>query len=338
MQALVWHGPHDLRLEDVREPGCGEGEAIVEVRYAGICGSDLTIYNGKHTRAKPPTILGHEFAGVVVERRGSSYPEIQVGTRVAINPAYACGQCELCQAGHGHICQRKGLYGVDSDGAFARYVKVALQAPHPLPAEASFEEGALLEPLAVAVRAVHLGGVAFGESVLVLGGGPIGLLSAQVARVAGARQVLLVEPQAFRKNLAESMGFPVLTPEEATREHVLTLTGGKGIHVVVDAAGVPSAARLSTQLVKRRGRIVVVAVYKEPVPVDLITLGYGEMQILGSCIYTPEDYRRSVGLLEEKRVTLTPLVTHRLPLAEGISAIEQLTKGMSAQKVLLAVS
>jgi len=338
MKALVWHGPHDIRLEDVREPACGEGQAIVEVRYGGICGSDLTIYLGKHTRAKPPTILGHEFAGVVVERRGAGYPEIQVGARVAVNPTYACGQCELCRSGHGHICHQKGLYGVDTDGGFARYVKVALQSPHQLSAEASFEEGALLEPLAVAVRAVQLGRLAFGESALVLGGGPIGLLSAQVARVAGARQVLLVEPQAFRKSLAESMGFPVLTPEEATREHVLGLTGGRGIDVVVDAAGVPPAARLCTQLVKRRGRIVIVAVYKEPVPVDLITLGYGEMEILGSCIYTAEDFGKSVGLLEEKRVALTPLVTHRLPLAEGIGAIDRLTKGMSAQKVLLGVS
>jgi 2-desacetyl-2-hydroxyethyl bacteriochlorophyllide A dehydrogenase len=338
MEGLVWHGPHDIRLEDVPEPVCSEGEAIVEVRYVGICGSDLTIYQGKHTRAKPPTILGHEFAGVVVERRGEDYPEIQVGDRVAVNPTYACGQCELCRSGHGHICHQKGLYGVDTDGGFARYVKVALQSPHQLPADASFEEGALLEPLAVAVRAVHLGRLAFGESALVLGGGPIGLLSAEVARVAGARQVLLVEPQAFRKKLAESMGFSVLTPEEATREHVLELTGGRGIDVVVDAAGVPPAACLSTQLVKRRGRIVVVAVYKEPVPVDLITLGYGEMQILGSCVYTPQDFGKSVGLLEEKRVELTPLVTHRLPLAEGIGAIERLTKGMSAQKVLLAVS
>jgi threonine dehydrogenase-like Zn-dependent dehydrogenase len=118
----------------------------------------------------------------------------------------------------------------------------------------------------------------------------------------------------------------------------MDITGGRSIDVVFDAAGVAPAARLSMELVKRTGRIVVVAVYKEPVPVDLITLGYGEMEILGSCVYTPADFARSVGLVAEKQLDLTPLVSHRLPLTEGIGAIEQLVKGMNAQKVLLAVS
>jgi 2-desacetyl-2-hydroxyethyl bacteriochlorophyllide A dehydrogenase len=338
MKGLVWHGKHDLRLEDVREPQCGDGEAIVEVKYAGICGSDLTIYLGKHKRAKPPTILGHEFSGVVVERRGDGYPGVRVGDRVAVNPAYACGQCELCLAGNGHICTKKGLYGVDSDGGFARYVKVALKASHRLPEGASFEEGVLVEPLAVAVRAVRIGRLSFGESAVVIGGGPIGLLTAMVARVAGARKVLLVEPQAFRKQMAASLGFQALGPEEATRDNIADLMAGRGVDVVFDAAGVAPAAGMSMELVRRTGRIVVVAVYKEPVPVDLITLGYGEIEILGSCVYTPSDFTKSVGLAVEKQVDLTPLVSHRLPLADGIGAMEELTKGMDAQKVLLAVS
>jgi len=338
MKGLVWHGKHDLRLDDVREPQCGDGEAILQVKYAGVCGSDLTIFQGKHKRAKPPTVLGHEFSGLVVERRGEGYPWVKVGDRVAVNPVYACGQCELCLAGNGHICEKKGLYGVDSDGGFARYVKVALRAPHRMPDWASFEEGVLVEPLAVAVRAVRIGRLSFGESAVVIGGGPIGLLTAMVARVTGARKVFLVEPQAFRKKIAASLGFSVLAPEEASRERVMDLTVGRGIDVVFDAAGVLPAARMSMELVKRTGRVVVVAVYKEPAPVDLITLGYGEIEILGSCVYTPADFATSVGLVVEKQVDLTPLVSHRLPLAEGIGAIEQLTKGMDAQKVLLAVS
>ena len=338
MKGLVWHGKHDLKLEDVAEPRCGEGEAIVEVKYAGICGSDLTIYQGKHKRAKPPTILGHEFSGVVTERRGAGYASVRVGDRVAVNPVYACGQCELCLAGNGHICEKKGLYGVDSDGGFARYVKVALNAPHRLPEGVAFEEGVLVEPLAVAVRAVRIGRLCFGESAVVIGAGPIGLLTALAARVAGARQVVLVEPQAFRKALASTLGFPVLAPAEATRDRVLGLTAGRGIDVVFDAAGVPPAARMSMELVKRTGRIVVVAVYKDAVPVDLITLGYGEIEILGSCVYTPADFATSAGLVVEKRVDLLPLVSHRMPLAEGIGAIDQLSQGMDAQKVLLSVS
>jgi len=338
MKGLVWHGKHDLRLDDVPEPRCGDGEAILEVKYAGICGSDLTIFHGKHTRAKPPTVLGHEFSGVVVERSGGGYPWVNVSDRVAVNPVYACGQCELCLAGNGHVCEKKGLYGVDSDGGFARYVKVALRAPHRIPEGVSFEEGVLVEPLAVAVRAVRISRLSFGESAVVIGGGPIGLLTAMAARVAGVRKVIVVEPQAFRKKTATSLGFPVLAPEEASRERVTDLTAGRGIDVVFDAAGVPSAARMSMELVKRTGRIAVVAVYKEPVPVDLIALGYGEIEILGTCVYTPADFATSVGLVAEKQVDLAPLVSHRIPLAEGIGAVERLTKGMDAQKVLLFVN
>lgn len=338
MQAIVWHGKHDLRLEEVREPECGAGEAILEVKYAGVCGSDLTVYQGKHTRATPPTILGHEFSGVVAARRGEGFPGIRVGDRVAVNPTYACGQCELCLAGRGHICHRKGLYGVDSDGGFARYVRVALAGLHPIPDGASFEEGVLVEPLAVAVRAVRLSRLAFGESAVVLGGGPIGLLTAMVARVTGAAAVVLVEPQPFRQRMGEGLGFPALGPAEATPERIRELTGGRGAEVVFDAAGVAPAARQCTQLVKRAGRIVVVAVYKEPVPLDLISLGYGELELIGSCIYTPADYAAAMLLLAQQRVALAPLVSHRLPLGEGVGAIQQLAQGMDAQKILLAVA
>ena len=150
--------------------------------------------------------------------------------------------------------------------------------------------------------------------------------------------MFVVEPQAFRKKMAASLGCPVLAPEEATREHLRDLTAGRGIDVVFDAAGVAPAAWMSMELVKRTGRIVVVAVYKEPVSVDLITLGYGEIEILGSCVYTPADFAKSVGLVAAKQVNITPLVSHRIPLAEGIGAIQQLIKGMDAQKVLLAVT
>jgi threonine dehydrogenase-like Zn-dependent dehydrogenase len=159
-----------------------------------------------------------------------------------------------------------------------------------------------------------------------------------VARMSGARRVCLIEPQPFRKQIAASLGFRVLAPEEATREAVAGANGGRGVDVVFDAAGVPPAARLSTQLARRAGRIVIVAVYKEPAPVDLIALGYGEIEILGTCVYTPADFARAAGLVADRRLDLAPLVTHRLPLAEGIGAIRELAQGMSAQKVLLSVS
>jgi (R,R)-butanediol dehydrogenase / meso-butanediol dehydrogenase / diacetyl reductase len=338
MKGLVWHGQNELRLEDVREPVCGEGEILLQVKSAGICGSDLMIYAGKHKRARPPRILGHEFAGVVVERRGATRPAVRVGDRVAVNPNYACGDCELCQAGNGHICEKKGLYGVDADGGFALYTKVSLKSAVLLPEEVSYEQAVLIEPLAVAVRAVSVGQVGCGKSILVIGGGPIGLLIAMVARVAGARVVLVIEPQRFRRQLAESLRFQVLNPDEANLDHLMALTGGRGVDVVFDAAGVASAARTSMQLVKRAGRIVVVAVYKEPVAVDLATLGYGEIEVRGTTVYTPAQFAESLGLVAENRVDPLSIVTERLSLADGIHAIEGLSRGMDAAKILLTVN
>jgi 2-desacetyl-2-hydroxyethyl bacteriochlorophyllide A dehydrogenase len=337
MKALVYHGKRDLRLEEVGEPQCEEGHAIVRVSFCGICGSDLTIYEGKHVRAKPPLILGHEFSGTIVEMRGKERPDLKVGDRVTVEPTFSCGTCDLCRSGSPHICLKKGLYGVDAHGGFAQFVKVSLRGLHRLDDAVSFEEGAMVEPLAVALRGVAISRLSVGETAVVLGGGPIGLLTAQVARAAGAAEVVLIEPIPFRRKMAEEMGFSVLDTEGVTRERVLERTGGKEIDVVFDAAGAPSAALLGTNLVRRTGRIVIVAVYKDLVPYDLITLGYGEIQVLGSCIYTFKDFAKAHFLVEKRRVNLHPLVTHRFPLSQALEGFKTLLESRNAQKVLIQI-
>jgi len=338
MKALVYHGKKDLRLDEVNEPVCEDGYAMIKVSFCGICGSDLTIYEGKHVRAKPPLILGHEFSGVIAERKGSELPDLHVGDRVTVEPTFSCEVCDLCRSGSSHICLKKGLWGVDADGAFARLVKVSLRGVYKLSDAVSLEEGAVVEPLAVAVRGVGISRLAIGESAVVLGGGPIGLLTAQVARAAGAANVIVVEPVSFRKDIAGNLGFPVLDSEGANRENILRLTDGKEIDVVFDAAGAPGAALLGTQLVRRTGRIVIIAVYKELVPYDLITLGYGEIQVFGSCIYTFKDFSKALSLVEKRKVDLMPLITHKFPLEQGIDAFKVLLSRENAQKVLIQIS
>ncbi|RPJ05205.1 MAG: hypothetical protein EHM36_08655, partial [Deltaproteobacteria bacterium] len=263
MKALVYHGKKDLRLDEVNEPVCEDGQAIVKVSFCGICGSDLTIYEGKHVRAKPPLILGHEFSGVITERKGTERPDLKVGDRVTVEPTFSCERCDLCRSGSSHICLKKGLWGVDADGGFARFVKVSLRGVYKLSENVSLEEGAVVEHLAVDARGVGISRIAVGDSAVVLGGGPIGLLTAQVARAAGAANVIMAEPIPFRREMAERLGFPVLDSGSATRENILRMTGGKEIDVVFDAAGAAPAALLGTQLVRRTGRIVIIAVYKD---------------------------------------------------------------------------
>ena len=338
MKALVWHGKNLVRPGEVDRPECREGEAIIAVKNAGICGSDLTIYEGKHTRAKAPLIMGHEFSGVIVERKGDDRPDLKVGDRVTVEPTFYCGVCELCRSGNYHICAKKGLYGIDVDGAFAEFVRVSLKSIYKLPQGASFEEGAMVEPLAVAVRSIGLSRLMIGEFVAVLGAGPIGLLTAQVARAAGAAKVVVVEPVEFRRKMAEGLGFPAVNAEGATLENILKTTGGHEIDIVFDAAGAAPAALLETQLVRRAGRIVLVALYKNPVPYDLRIIAFTELQVIGVCVYTSKDFSKAVSLLEGGKIQLAPLVTHRYPVEEGVEAFQTLTKGGNAQKVLLSVS
>jgi 2-desacetyl-2-hydroxyethyl bacteriochlorophyllide A dehydrogenase len=337
MKALVYHGKGDLRITEVNKPRCDNGYAIIEVKNAGICGTDLTIYNGKHPRAKPPVILGHEFSGIIVEREGKDRPDLKEGDQVTAEPTFSCGQCELCRSGYYHICYQKGLYGIDVDGAFARFIRVPLKTLFKLPEGASFEEGAMVEPLAVAVRAVGISTLKVGESVVVLGGGPIGLLTAQVARAAGAANVVIVEPIDLRMRIAQKLGFAVLDPERATPENVLEATKGRDIDVVFDAAGSPPAARLGTELVKRTGRIILVSIYKNPVPYDLGAVTYGEICIMGTCIYTFQDFSKALSILDEGKIQLLPLISHRFRLENGIEAFEALMKGKNTQKVLLTI-
>jgi 2-desacetyl-2-hydroxyethyl bacteriochlorophyllide A dehydrogenase len=338
MKALIYHGKHDLRIEEIDRPRCEENHAVIEVRHAGICGSDLTIYEGKHPRTKPPIVLGHEFSGVIVERKGDDRGDLKPGDRVTVEPTFFCGHCDLCQSGSYHICREKGLYGVDADGAFAQYIQVPLKTVYRLPLDTSLEEGAMAEPLAVAVRAVAVAKLQVGERVLVLGGGPIGLLTAQVARTGGAAEVIMVEPLESRAKVAEGLGFVSLSPEEAELKRVLDITGGREIEIVVDAAGSEPAALLGTQLVKRTGRIVIASVYKKPVPYDLATVTYGEIHVMGTCIYTFRDFAKAISLLEGRKIQLLPLISHRYPLEAGLEAFAKLIQRENAQKIMLTVS
>src|SRR5215469_6159574 len=191
MQAAVYFGKEDVRVEDRPEPTVGDSEVLVRVRYAGLCGTDMTIYSGKHPRAQAPLVPGHEVLGRVEVSGSSVRNALQKGTRVAIYPLISCGRCVACVEGSAHVCEKLRLVGIDQDGGFAEFVKVEPHQLVPIPDELSDEQAALIEPLSVAVHAVHESGLHIGDTVLVTGGGPIGNLVAQVARASGAREVVI---------------------------------------------------------------------------------------------------------------------------------------------------
>lgn len=332
MKAVRYWGKEDVRCEEVAKPAIVEGEALIKVGYAGICGSDLYIYSGTHPRAKAPLILGHEFAGEIVELPRNHRGQFKIGDVVAVNPLLYCQRCTPCYTGNAHVCQSLGLLGIDRDGGFAEFARAKLSQLVKLPPVVPGELGALVEPLAVAVHAVRSSDLRLGDLVLVLGGGPIGFLTAFAARANGAGRVIIIEPNDFRRMFAGNMGFDVLTP--ADQEEIKAITRGEGADIVFEAAGIPASMEGAIKNCKIRGQVVVVGVFKHPVPVDLQRVNFAEIRIIGTRVYREVDFAYAVDLIT-KYPEIGKLVTHKMNLTEAQKGLDLAKLGSNTMKVLL---
>jgi 2-desacetyl-2-hydroxyethyl bacteriochlorophyllide A dehydrogenase len=296
-----------------------DGWALVEVACTGICGTDLAILHGKHPRAQHGLIPGHEIAGHVVFAAPGGPP---VGTLVVVEPLISCGRCRACRDGATHVCRQLGLYGIDTPGGLAQLVALPPQVLHEVPAGIDPRLAALVEPLAVAVHAVDHSGLRAGDVVAIAGAGPIGVLTALVARHAGARAVVISEPSATRRDVARDLGLTVVPEGGSLSGIVHELTEGEGADVTFDAAGHPAVAAELTTATRVLGTIVVVAVHKEPVPLDLRDVCFKELTVRGVRVYTSADVRRAIDLVADDVLGLATLPTRTYPLAEATAAFE----------------
>ncbi len=336
MRAAVYQGAFDIRPQEVPLPVLQEGEVLIKVGYAGICGSDLTIYLGIHRRAKAPLIMGHEFSGTVVEVKGES-GGFSVGDRVVVEPMLACGECPSCKEGFYYLCDRFGLIGVDVDGAFAEYVRAPVGRVYHLPDAVSLESGALIEPVAVAVHAVRRSRLELGARAVVLGAGPIGLLVAQVARVVASVPVEMMEVSDFRLERARELGFdPVDGKNADVKAEILRRTDGRGADVLFDAAGVASTVQQHPLLVRKRGQVVMVAMPKEPMAVDFVSSNLKELETVGCMVYNAQDYRAAISLVAQGKIDVKPLISHVLPLERAKEGLELAKQAKTAVKVLVS--
>ncbi|MGA2547676.1 MAG: alcohol dehydrogenase catalytic domain-containing protein [Rectinemataceae bacterium] len=311
MKAIVWQGKGWVENVGRARPVEAIGEVLLRVITAGICGTDLTIYQGKFdaTRSVPPLIPGHEICGVI-EKIGEGVNGWNVGDRVAVDPLIPCGVCYACRHGVPHVCTSLKLLGVDRDGGFAEYVTVAAVRLHRLPAGISDVEGALVEPLAVAVHDVRLGGLALGDTALVVGAGPIGLLIAMAARAAGARRIAVSEFNDHRRSIAEGLGFPTYSPSNQDfRDCIRDEFDGIGPDIAFDATGSAAGYQSAIDCVRVRGRIVQVGIPKGPTEIDLRRMNFAELSIVGTRVYSPEDITGAIDLLEHKRVEAQKLAS-----------------------------
>ncbi len=237
MKAAVWYDKDDIRVEEREMPSPRAGEVLIRVRAAGICGTDLMICQGKFPRSRPPLVAGHEFVGEIVTMNDVP-SDLKTGDRVAVNPLISCGRCVACRTGFPHVCEKLRLIGVDVDGAFAEYVSASWEKVYRIPANFSYEIASLTEPTAVAIHVVGRSGLRVGDSAVVLGGGPIGLLIAMMAQIAGASRIIVTEILHDRLRFAQKLAFEVIdSSKHDVSQKIRTMTEGRGVDVVFDAAG-----------------------------------------------------------------------------------------------------
>lgn len=335
MKALVYYGVGDARYEDVPVPSPAEGEVLVKISHSGVCGSDLSVYAGKHPRRKSGIVMGHEFSGEVVEVR-SAKSDLRPGDPVVVEPQTPCGECYACREGNYNACTILKMHGIDRHGCFAEYAVAAAERTYRIPTSLPLKTAALVEPTAVAAHVVRRSQARLGNHAVVLGGGPIGLLVAQVARVATSMPVELVELSPWRLELARKLGFDPIDPSKVDlKEEILSRTGGRGADLTFDCAGAAPTAALFTAITRIRGKVVQVAMPHDLRPMDIAGFAFKEIEYVGSRNYVFTDYHTAISLVAEHRVDVESMISHVFPLAQGKEALDLAAKGGDSMKVLV---
>ncbi|SDN71075.1 zinc-binding dehydrogenase [Bacillus sp. OK048] len=334
MKAGQYISPNRVALANIEKPSIVEGEALVKVSHAGICGTDMMIYFGKHPRAKAPLTMGHEFSGVIEEINGAHV--FQSGDRVVVEPTIGCGECEPCQSGNGHVCESLKLIGIDMDGGFAEYVRVPIDRLHKVPAELSLAAAALAEPVAVAVHTVKRSTLKAGDNVAILGAGPIGLLIGLIAKLNGAKDIFVSDISPFRLAKAESLGFKAINASNTNVvDEILYQANGRLIDVVFEVAGNQSTVDQMIDLIKTQGQIVVVSVFKNKPMIDLAKMHFREISLTTTRCYSSDDFSAAIEIMASGKIDLPSIISHELDIDEIEKGFLLMQKPDESLKVLI---
>ena len=334
MLAACYVGDRTVALLETEPRRPGVGEVEITVAYTGICGTDLHIVHGAmDARVARPAVLGHEMSGSIAAV-GEGVAGWAVGDHVTVMPLDWCGNCPACRAGHSHVCHNLNFLGIDSPGSMQASWVVPADVLVALPPDLAPELGALVEPTAVAVHDVRRSELRPGEKTLVVGGGPIGLLVACVARAAGA-DVLVLELSEQRRALAETMGLRAVDPTTCdVSALVADWTDGAGVTVGFEVSGSIAGLDTAINLLAVRGRLVVVAIHATPPPVNLFRMFWRELTLIGARVYDRSDFEEAIRLLHEGDVAGAKLITRIEPLSGVAAAFEALESG-EAMKILV---
>ena len=343
MKALIYRGPKDIRLETVPVPSCGEGELRVKVDACAVCGTDLKSYLHGNPKIAPPRIIGHEFTGVV-DAVGPKASGFAIGDRIVMATSVSCGSCAYCRRGWTNLCVDMAAMGFKYEGGMAEYVVVperALRNGHAVkvPTTVKPEHAALAEPLSCCVNAAENCGLQKGDTVAVIGAGPMGIMNACIAREFGAAKIILAEINEARLKQAEGFGFDRLVnpAAEDLAKVVKEMTGGLGADVAIVAAPAAKPQEQAIGLVRKRGVVCLFASLPAGgslLSIDSRPLHYNELRVVGTSDSTPTQVQRAVALIAGGSVPMDKLATHVLPLAEFDRAFALMQSGESLRVVL----
>ena len=343
MRALVKYGNHDgeVEIRNVPAPTIGPGDVLLETKAAGICGWDIEMW--RHKMAHPvtvPVIQGHEFCGIIREV-GERVTRFKVGERVVSETAAViCGKCPQCLTGNYHLCPNRKGFGYGVDGAFTDLVRVPERCLHRIPDDVPFDHAALAEPTCVAYQAlVVMSRVLPGLTVLIIGPGPIGLFSLQVAKASGAGPVIVAgtAKDEIRLEVAKELGAEVLinVSTEKVRQIVLERTNGNGCHLVIDAAGNERALKLALDMVAPRGQVTKIGWGPKPINFSLDPLLSKAAHLQGTFSHTWATWEAVISMISQGKIQMEPMITHRITIDQWLETFEAIEECRAVKAVML---
>ena len=307
--------PEAIALEEIEKRPPRRGEVRIEVKASAVCGSDMHIFSGRHPYVKLPTTIGHELAGVV-EAVGDGVEALQIGDRVCVEPLITCGKCWNCLHGRYDYCENLRLKYRSDHSGYADFYYAEERWCHRLPDNMSFEEGALMEPLACTVHAAMKANIRLCDSVSVMGDGPIALMLAQLARACGATRVYVLGLLERNLELARSFGCIPMKSCSESIEEIMRQTNGRGVDVAFEAVGAPVTFNQTINVVKRGGKAIIFGIFEQDFNArPLVDAMVREVEVIGTSSYC-WDFQRGLDLVSSRRIDVKSLITHTLPLAD----------------------
>lgn len=325
MKSAVFYGKHDLRVEEYADPKPGDKEVLIQVKACGVCGTDIHIYEGDQGAAEVtlPTILGHEFSGVIVET-GSGVHKFQAGDRVCIDPNHYCGACDFCRNGEMHFCDHMIGYGTTENGGFGEYCVVNESQVYPLGEHTTFEQGAMAEPVACCLHKIDLCEIQPGYQVVIIGGGMIGMLMLQLAKLAGAAKTALLEPVEKKRELGKRLGADVcIDPLHEDVKSRLKEAGMTWVRTVIECAGLPSTMEQAIDLAGKKGTVMMFGLTRPDAQIVVRPFQIFQKELTLKASYiNPCTQARALALIDSGRLDVESMVCKTIGL-EQLEAVLQ---------------